>query len=55
MIVITPDASVYDELISEYYAACSLVERFNDPWSAEAARTLRFVIRILKEANSNAV
>ena len=55
MTVITPDADITDELISEYYAARSLVERFNDPWSAEAARTLRFVIRLLEEAQSSAV
>jgi len=55
MIVITPDANGFDELISEYIRARALVERFNGPWSKEAARHLGFIIRLLEEAKSSAV
>jgi len=55
VITITPDTNASDELISEYHAARSLVERFNGPWSKEAARHLGFIIRLLEEAKSSAV
>ena len=55
MITITPDTNVFEELVAEYHETKALVERFNDPWSSEAARTLRFMIRLLEEAQSSAI
>lgn len=55
IIVVTHDADITSELISKYHAACAFAEHFDAPWSVEAERTFRLMIRVLEEAQSSAV